>query len=131
MLTGLWALKMKTVIAFTATTSPAHERVVHNCIAPPLVLRFSSEYELIHGISPVQSPNIITCKDESTMFSILATDIDKMYDRKPIIVVYEKSQEKDVKSIVNKEKYRYCMGVERATLINMKYWDYGILMLEG
>jgi hypothetical protein len=90
-LNGLWSLKGKTVIAFSATSSPAYERLVHNCIAPPLPLRFKSEYELLNGTSPVQQPNIVICKDEDELYATLEADIEARYDSKPIIVIHGKS----------------------------------------
>lgn len=91
-LNGLWCLKDKQVIAFSATSSLAHERLIHNCIIPPMVLKFKSEYELIHGTSPVQYPNIVICKDEEELYRTLATDIEAKYDGKPIIVIHGKHQ---------------------------------------
>ena len=79
------------MIAFTATTSLAHERLIHNCITPPLSLRFKSEYELVNGSCPVQPPNIITCKDESAQIATMSIDLEGLYERKPIIVVYDRS----------------------------------------
>lgn len=53
MITGIWQFKGKKVIAFSATSSIPIERFVNNCIARPFILKFPSEYELIHGISPI------------------------------------------------------------------------------
>jgi hypothetical protein len=50
---GVWEFKGRKVFAFTATSSVAFERFVHNCIAPPAILRFSSEYEIKNKISPI------------------------------------------------------------------------------
>lgn len=50
---GLWKLKEKRVVAFTATSSVCHERFVNNCINKPLVLHFKSEYELKSGVTPI------------------------------------------------------------------------------
>ena len=51
-LNGIWQLKDKHVIAFTATSSLAYERLVNNCISKPLTLKFKSEFELINGVTP-------------------------------------------------------------------------------
>ena len=90
-LTGIWALREKKVIAFTATTSLSYERLIHNCISPPLTLRFQSEYELINGVSPVQLPNISTFTEESLMLQSLASDIESLYEKKPIIIIHDRS----------------------------------------
>ena len=52
-LNGLWNFKGRKVYAFSATSSPPYERLVNNCICTPKVLKFKSEYELVHGMSPV------------------------------------------------------------------------------
>ena len=60
---GLWQLNGRRVIAFTATSSVHYERFVSNCITKPIVLKFKSEYELVHGASPVSDATIIPCSD--------------------------------------------------------------------
>ena len=55
---GLWELRNKIVFAFSATSSPAHERLLNTCIGEPLVLHFKSEYEMVRGASPVVDPAI-------------------------------------------------------------------------
>ena len=52
-LSGLWKFKGRKVYAFSATTSPAYEKLLNNCIGAPRVLKFKSEYEMVHGTSPV------------------------------------------------------------------------------
>lgn len=52
-LSGLWQFKGRDVIAFSATSSSAFERLVANTIQAPKILRFKSEYELVNGVSPV------------------------------------------------------------------------------
>lgn len=50
---GLWTLKGKKVIAFSATSTPSIERVVSNNITKPTVIKFKSEYEMVSGSSPI------------------------------------------------------------------------------
>ena len=52
-LSGIWSLKDKWVVAFSATTSPIYERLIHNCIRKPKVLKFKSEFELVNEVSPI------------------------------------------------------------------------------
>lgn len=130
-LTGLWALKGKSVIAFTATTSLAHERLVHNCITPPLPLRFKSEYELVHGSCPVQPPNIVTCRDSSSLMAALSADVEVLYDKKPIIVIYDWNHEVELLSMVRTNNRRYCKGADAQALSEIRQWDYGILLIQG
>ena len=47
---GLWQFKGKKVYAFSATSSAPYERFFNNCIGPPKVLRFKSEYQMVHGV---------------------------------------------------------------------------------
>lgn len=53
-LNGVWSLASKKAIAFSATSQPEIERLVSNCIIKPKLLRFKSEYEMVHGTSPIQ-----------------------------------------------------------------------------
>jgi len=52
-ISGLWTLKDKKVIAFSASSSIIYEKFINNCINKPKVLKFKSQYELVHGISPI------------------------------------------------------------------------------
>ena len=56
---GIWQLKGKRVFAFSATSSISHERLINNCIVRPKVLKFKSEYELIHGTNPITDATVI------------------------------------------------------------------------
>ena len=76
------------MIAFTATSSLSYERFVVNCIGKPKVLKFKSEYELVTGVSPIQEPNIVSCSDDSNKVVRAFEDINKLYESKPIIVIY-------------------------------------------
>ena len=53
MINGVWLLRERKVILFSATSSLAIERFITRCISVPVVLRFVSEYELKTGISPI------------------------------------------------------------------------------
>lgn len=81
-------MKTKNVIAFSATTSPSHERILFHCVKKPMSLKFISEYEMIHEVSPVSVPNIILCKNEKQKLETLFIDIEGLYDKKPIIVIH-------------------------------------------
>ena len=60
---GLWELRGKTLFVFSATTSPAHEKLINSTINRPQILRFKSEYELVKGVSPVADPQVQQCAD--------------------------------------------------------------------
>jgi hypothetical protein len=70
-ITGVWSLKNFKVIAFSATTSTSLERYVNNCISRPTVLKFTSEYELIHGTTSIQDGHIIACGSRKNMLTNL------------------------------------------------------------
>jgi hypothetical protein len=50
---GLWQFRDSKVFAFSATSSDAIAKLIKKCIAPPINLRFMSEYELLNGVSPI------------------------------------------------------------------------------
>ena len=87
-LSGLWRFKGRKVYAFTATSSPAYERLLNNCIGAPKVLKFKSEYEMVHGTSPVQEAIIRPCTDHQSVLEMVVEDIAKVYDQKPVVVVH-------------------------------------------
>jgi len=60
-LRGIWELKDRKVIAFSATSSLAYERLISNCVVKPVALKFKSEYEMINGFSPISHPTIQSC----------------------------------------------------------------------
>lgn len=87
-LTGIWTLREKKVVAFSATSSLIYERIVHNCIEKPCVLNFKSEYEITNGVTPIQEPTLINCKDILDMEKQIELSIEKYYDKKPIIILH-------------------------------------------
>ena len=87
-LNGLWKLKGRKVYAFSATTSPAYERLLNNCIGAPKVLKFKSEYEMVHGTSPVQEAIIRPVADMAAVLTLVEEDITKNYDNKPVVIVH-------------------------------------------
>lgn len=64
---GLWELRGKTVFAFSATSSPAHEKFLNSCINRPTILRFKSEYEMVKGSSPIADPTLHQCTEWSSV----------------------------------------------------------------
>ena len=87
-LSGLWKFKGRKVYAFSATSSPAYERLLNNCIGAPRVLKFKSEYEMVHGSSPVQEAIIKPCPDHQSALEMVVEDIAKIFDQKPVVVVH-------------------------------------------
>ncbi len=60
---GLWNLKGRKVIAFSATSTPSIERVIANNVTKPTVIKFLSEYEMVNGTSPIQDAIIEAVAD--------------------------------------------------------------------
>ena len=54
----------------------------------------------------------------------------KFYDDKPIIIIYDADQEQDLVKIVETNKYKYKKGIEAATLVEIRSWDYCTLLLK-
>lgn len=75
------------MFAFSATSSLPHERFINNCIVPPSVLKFKSEYELLNGVSPVSEPKIVPCHDRNQLIDILLKDLDNYFEKGPIVIV--------------------------------------------
>ena len=87
---GLWQLKGKQVFAFSATSSASYERLLTNCVARPTVLKFKSEYELVHGSSPIADATIVPVADTASMLTALEVDLCRFYDQRPVIIISSK-----------------------------------------
>lgn len=77
---GLWALRGKKVIAFSATSSTSYERFMGNVVKQPVVVKFKSEYELVHHTSPIADPAVVACNTEAEVRQALKVDLDKHFD---------------------------------------------------
>jgi hypothetical protein len=86
---GLWIFREVKVFAFSATSSASYERFIGNCIVKPKVLTFKSEYEQVHGKSPIVEPKLVTAADEKQLISLIEEDIVKIYEKQPIIIILE------------------------------------------
>jgi hypothetical protein len=104
---GLWSLRGRKVIAFSATSSTSHERLINNCITIPTVLKFKSEYEMVKGSSPVTDPTVVTCANWNALEAALIRDLDKHYDQHPVIVVFEGQCPHKVIEYITSSKYKY------------------------
>ena len=68
------------MFAFSATSSTPIERMVANCISIPKVVKFKSEYEHVHGASPITDPAIVPCMNVEHMHTLIAEELTKRYD---------------------------------------------------
>lgn len=126
---GLWSLREKKVIAFSATTSPSYERFVHNCIASPKVLKFKSEYEMVHGSSPIVDPVIIPAKDRDSRDAASLSTVEKQYEKQPVILIVDDKERSRMKEVLSMRKYKVEEGGGQASLLTIRSWEYGILVL--
>ena len=130
-LSGLWKFKGRKVYAFSATSSPAYERLLHNCVGVPRALKFKSEYEMVHGTSPVQEAVIRTCQDKNAVLAMIEEDISKTYDHKPVVVVHNSEQEAFLVQLCKKQKWKFAEGVSQEVLSAIRHWDYGVLLIKA
>ena len=107
---GLWQFRGHKVIAFTATSSVSYERLVHHCICPPTVLKFKSEFELVHGTAPVADPTIVSCVSNDSLFASLVTDIDKHFELHPIIIIADASYRERLLLHLKDSKMKHAEG---------------------
>ena len=54
--------------------------MINNCIVRPTVLKFKSEYELVHGSSPISDATIVPVTDSIAIIKVLEVDLCKFYD---------------------------------------------------
>jgi hypothetical protein len=87
-----------------------YERLVNNCVAKPTVLKFKSEYELIHGVSPVADPTILACTDQQMLMTSLEADINKHYEHKPIVVIVDDEQRAELIMMLKTNKNKFLEG---------------------
>jgi len=80
------------VFAFSATTSISHERLLGSLLEPPTSVKLKSEYEMVHGISPIGDASVIVCSDQSRLELQLQADLEKRYDIGPVIVILDEEQ---------------------------------------
>ena len=86
---GLWQLRGKRVFAFSATSSISHERLLGSLLEPPTTVKLKSEYEMVHGVSPVGDASVIVCSDQVRLEQQLQADLEKRYDIGPVIVILD------------------------------------------
>lgn len=96
------------MIGFSATSSPPHEKFVNKCISMTKVLKFKSEYEMLHEKSPVSDPVVVTFKDRNVLIEILLVDLDKYFEKAPVIIILQDDmREKVINHLrVGKQKFK-------------------------
>ena len=66
-ISGIWMLKNRITFLCTATSSRGLEKILHQIVETPVVMKFPSEYELIHKVSPVEGATIKPCENKEEM----------------------------------------------------------------
>ena len=103
---GLWSLREKQVVAFSATSSSSYERFVFNCIAPPTVLKFKSEFEMVHESSPIVDPLVVPAKTKDERDAAALATAEKQYEKQPVIVIVDDADRGAVKELLSQRKYK-------------------------
>lgn len=124
---------MKKRIAFfcTATSNVGLQRILNSVVNTPLVMKFSSEYELIHKVSPIEGSSIKCCNSKDMMIKQVEDDIRINFDEKPIIVITSSDERGlliETLKANNWNKFREGTSVD--VLREVRSWDYGILLLD-
>ena len=117
------------MIAFTATSSVSYERLVYHCICPPTVLKFKSEFELVHGSAPVADPTIVSCVSNDSLFASLVADVDKHFELHPVIIITDASYRDRLLRHLKDSKMKHAEGGQQHILAEVRNWNYGVLML--
>jgi len=125
----LWQFRGHKVIAFTATSSVSYERLVHHCICPPTVLKFKSEFELVHGTPPVADPTIVSCVTTDYLFTSLIVDLDKHFELHPVIIITDAEYRDRLLRHLKDRKMKCSEGGQQHILSEVRNWDYGVLLL--
>ena len=117
------------MFAFSATSSKSVERLVFKTLSMPKKLTFISEYEFIHGISPLQEGHIIPCGSFDNVLGRLKDEMIKTYDSKPLIVISEENQIESIFQIVKSEKFQSFRGTSKETMMKIKELTCGVLLI--
>lgn len=113
---GLWQLRGKKVFAFSATSSMSHERMVNNVVTTPKILKFRSEYELVHGVSPISDPQVVTFESSEKLRDSLFADIEKFYEHGPVIVICNDDQAPSVVDHLRSSRLKFVQGGSQEVL---------------
>ena len=106
----MWQFRGRKVKAFSATSSVPYERLVNYCICQPTVLKFKSEYELVNGTSPVADPAIVLSSDADSLYGALVIDIDKHYEKHPVIIISDIDYRDRLLNHFKESKMKYAEG---------------------
>jgi hypothetical protein len=98
------------VIAFSATSSVPYERLINNCICTPTVLKFKSEYEMVHGTSPITDPSVVPCIDTPGYEEAVLADLDKHYELHPVILVVGSESRGHFLKHIKANKFKFAEG---------------------
>ena len=103
--------------------------MINNCICTPTVLKFKSEYEMVHGTSPVTDPSIVPCMDTPGYETAILVDLDKHYELHPVILVVGSESRGHFLKHIKASKFKYAEGGHQNVLADIRSWEYGLLLL--
>lgn len=129
-LTGFWKLQTANTIFFSATTSVTYERFVSQYLSPICCLKFKSEYEIIHGVSPTGAGTIKTCVDEVQLWDIFKDDLVKHSEQQPIVIFCNEKGKIQVEKILSQhQQLPVLYGATTENLRTIRAWKVGVLVL--
>lgn len=122
-MTGLWMLRNRTAFFCTATSNRGLTRILEQVVSKPVVLTFSSEYELIHKVSPIEGNQIKCCATKEAMLEMVQDDIHNNYEDKPIIVIINGKDQGMLVDILKENNWsKYKIGATPDVLREIRSW---------
>jgi hypothetical protein len=61
----------------------------------------------VHGVSPVSDPTVVTCKDNNVLVNSLLTDLEKYFEKTPVIVILPDNERERVIDHLKANKQRF------------------------
>lgn len=74
-------------------------------------MKFPSEYELIHNVSPLEGSEIKCCESKEEMFEKIEDDIKLVIDERPVIIISSLEEIKIIIEMLKKNNWnKYRVG---------------------
>ncbi len=86
---GLWLLNNRKVFLFSATHSKSVEKILLGVFDDLSLLKFRSEFEIIHQTSSVAGSVVRTYQSSDLLLKGLAEDVEKYYLTTPIVIIQD------------------------------------------
>lgn len=86
---------------------------------------------MINGVSPVSSPTVISCSSNENLLTTLLIDLDKYFEKSPVIIILQDNIRANVINHLRKNKQKFAEGGSFKILSEIRNWDYGVLLLNS